>query len=70
MSARMSSGSKGLSDRRAAVAAWALCALTLTTAALAGVLLVGVGDTNWAVLLPEAKPPSEGVALTCSASAG
>jgi hypothetical protein len=36
----------------------------LTTAAVAGVLLVGVGDTDRAVILPDAKPPSEDVALS------
>jgi hypothetical protein len=34
------------------------------TAAVAGVIQLEVGDTDWAVVLPEAKPPSEGVALT------
>jgi hypothetical protein len=52
------------SSARAAIVAWSLCALTLTTAAVAGVLQVGIGDTDWAAVLPDAKPPSEGVALT------
>jgi hypothetical protein len=52
------------SPRRATIVAWSLCALTLTTAAVAGALEIGVGDTDWAVVLPDAKPPSEGVLLT------
>lgn len=35
-----------MSHRRAAIAAWGLCALTLSAAALAGVLYLGVADTD------------------------
>jgi hypothetical protein len=52
------------SSARPAVLAWSLCALTLTTAVVAGVLLAEIGDTDWAAILPAAEPPSEGVALS------
>jgi hypothetical protein len=44
--------------------AWGLCALTLSGAALAAVLSVSVAGTDWATILPEAEPPSEGVFIS------
>ena len=50
-----------MSHRRAAIAAWGLCAFTLTAAACAAGLSIGVADTDWGSILPEATPPDEGV---------
>jgi hypothetical protein len=52
------------SRRRATVVAWGLAAITLAAAAAGAVLYAGFGGTDWAVVLPDAKPPSEGIALT------
>jgi hypothetical protein len=41
--------------------AWGLCALTLAVAAVAAVLSLSVAGTDWAAILPEAEPPSEGI---------
>jgi hypothetical protein len=49
-----------MSHRRAAVGAWGLCALTLAVLIVAGVLYLGVVGEDWAALLPQANPPSEG----------
>ena len=50
-----------MSHRRAAVVAWGLCALTLTAAAVAGVLSAQVAGTDWESILPQATPPDEGI---------
>ena len=50
-----------MSHRRAAIAAWGMCALTLAAAACAAGLAIGVAGTDWAAILPEAEPPQEGV---------
>jgi hypothetical protein len=46
------------------ILAWTVCALTLAMAAVAGVLLAEIADTDWAIVLPGADPPSEGLALS------
>ena len=50
-----------MSHRRAAIAAWGMCALTLAAAACAAGLAISVAGTDWAAILPEAEPPQEGV---------
>jgi hypothetical protein len=60
---RMIRGEQSPSHRRAAVAAWLLCGLTLTATAVSGALVVAVAGTDWAALLPDAKPQSDGVVV-------
>jgi hypothetical protein len=51
---------RNMSQRRASVLAWGLCALTLGAAALAGGLSIADADTDWtAILPPGAAPASE-----------
>ena len=50
-----------MSHRRAAIAAWGLCALTLAATVCAAGLAIAVAGTDWAAILPEAEPPQEGI---------
>ncbi len=51
-------------SRRATILAWGLCALTLSAAAVAAAFAITVAGTDWAAILPEAEPPTEGVLLS------
>ena len=53
-----------MSHRRAAVVAWGLCALTLLATAVAAWLYLSVSGTDWAAILPQAQPPTEGALIT------
>jgi hypothetical protein len=57
-------GDEPVTGRPAAIGAWALCALTLSATAVAAVLFLAVAGTDWAALLPDATPPSEGVVVS------